>query len=89
MAVRLTQLSAAEVAARGKEIYERDIRPQVEADNFGKVVAIDVISGDYELADDVLASVRQLRVRQPAAEIWLLRVGFPSLRKLPSIFRQR
>ena len=29
----------------GKEIYERDIRPQVEADHFGEVVAIDVETG--------------------------------------------
>lgn len=89
MAVQLTQHSAAEVAARGKEIYERDIRPQVEADNFGKVVAIDVISGDYELGEDVLVSVPQLRARKPEAEIWLMRVGFPALHKMPSIFHSR
>ena len=82
MAVQLTQHSAAEVAARGKEMYERDIRSQVEADNFGKVVAIDVLSGDYELADDVLTSVRLLRVRRPEAGIWLVRVGSQTLHKI-------
>ena len=33
----------------GKEIYERDIRPQVEADHDGEVVAIDVESGSWAI----------------------------------------
>ena len=34
-----------EIARLGDEIYERDVRPQVEADHHGEVVAIDVESG--------------------------------------------
>ena len=31
----------------GKEIYERDILPHVEADHFGEYVAIDIETGDW------------------------------------------
>ncbi len=80
MAVQLTQYSAEEVAQRGQEIYERDIRSQVEADNFGKVVAIDVRTGEYELGDDAITTTSRLRLCHPEAEIWLVRVGHLSYR---------
>ena len=34
-----------EAVRLGKEIYERDILPQVESDHFGEYVAIDVETG--------------------------------------------
>jgi hypothetical protein len=43
-----------EIVQRGKEIYELDIRRQVEAGNDGRVVAIDVRSSEFELADDAI-----------------------------------
>ena len=72
--------SRAETARLGKAIYERDIRPQVEADHSGEYVAVDVESGSWAIAADVLAAARRLRVQQPAAiDVWLLRVGHRAL----------
>lgn len=34
-----------EIARLGDEIYERDIRPQVEGNRHGEIVSIDVDSG--------------------------------------------
>lgn len=68
--------SAEETARLGGEIYERDIRSHVEADHFGEYVAIDVYSGDYAIADSVLAAAGQLRNRHPDADGWLVRVGY-------------
>ena len=39
-----------EIARLGREIYERDIRRQVEADHDGDYVAIDVDSGEWAVA---------------------------------------
>ena len=69
-----------EIARLGKAIYERDIRQQVEADYHGKVVAIDVDSGDYAIADTGLAAADALRERRPAPDVWAVRVGYPTLR---------
>ena len=65
----------------GKEIYERDILPQVEADHFGEYVAIDVDSGDWEVADRERAAVDRLRKRHPGAvNVLCEHVGYRALR---------
>ncbi|MDE2893248.1 MAG: hypothetical protein OXN86_12170 [Chloroflexota bacterium] len=72
--------SADEIARLGDEIYERDIRPQVEAEHHGEYVAIDVESGCWGLSDDLRGAREQLRATQPdAADVWLLRVGHRTL----------
>ena len=52
---------AEETARLGDEIYDRDIRPQVEETCHGKIVAIDVDSGNYAVADTVVAAAERLR----------------------------
>ena len=72
--------SREETARLGKAIYERDIRPQVEADHDGKYVAVDVDSGSWAISNDVLAAARRLRAEHPEAiDVWLLRVGYRAL----------
>ena len=69
-----------ETARLGKEIYERDIRSQVEADHHGKVIAIDVDSGDWALGDNVLAATDRLREKRPGAvNVLSERVGHRAL----------
>ena len=69
-----------ETARLGDEIYERDIRTQVEADHHGEVVAIDVESGSWAIGDDVIAATDQLRAKgTDAVDVWLLRVGHRGL----------
>lgn len=57
-----------ETARLGDEIYERDIRPQVEADHHGEYVAIDVDSGGWAISDDLRAAAKRLRT-QPLARL--------------------
>ena len=71
---------AEETGRLGDEIYERDIRPQVEETHHGKIVAIDVDSGDYAIDDTGLAAAKRLLARDPDADIWCLRVGYGVLR---------
>ena len=72
-----------ETARLGDELYERDIRPQVEADHHGEVVAIDVESGSWAIGDNVIAATDQLRAQRPGAiDVWLLRVGSRALHHL-------
>ena len=67
------RLSKEEVARRGSEIYERQIRAVVEAGNQGRIVAIDVMSEEFELADSVLSAAAQLLVSgSPPSCCWLL-----------------
>ena len=72
-------LSLEETARLGDEIYERDIRRQVEDDHHGAIVAIDVDSGDFAIADTALAAADALRERRPAPDVWAVRVGYRAL----------
>lgn len=74
--------SAEETARRGDEIYEQRVRPLMERGNEGKVVAIDIETGDYVLADDALAASDQLLTRRHDAEIWCVRVGYRALHRI-------
>ena len=66
-----------ETGRLGKDIYQRDIRPQVEADHFRKVVAIDVDTGIWAMGHDLVEAVDGLREQSPdAVNVWCERVGF-------------
>jgi hypothetical protein len=54
-------LSREEVAQRAKQLYESKIRQKVEVEeNIGKMVIIDIETGDYEVDKTGLQASRQL-----------------------------
>ena len=66
-----------EIARRGQIFYENEIRRQVETpDNIGKIISIDIETGNYEIDDNLLESSRRLQQRYPHAIIWAERIGF-------------
>ncbi len=67
--------SKEEFARRGTEIYERRVRPQVEEGNQGKIVAIDIETGAFEVAEDTLTASDRLLTRCADAQIWCVRIG--------------
>ena len=65
----------------GREIYKRDILPKVKDDHFGEYVAIDVLTGEWEMADDEMDAVDRLRERCPdAVDVLCERVGYRAVR---------
>lgn len=75
MVSRQPLYSKEEFARRGDEIYESTIRPQVEADNYGKIVAIDIETGTFAIADDTLTASQKLLAKCPHAQTWVVRIG--------------
>ena len=70
-----------EAVRLGKEIYQRDILPQVVAHHFGEYVAIDVETGDWAVADTTRVVVERLRAQRPnAIDVLCERVGYRTLR---------
>jgi hypothetical protein len=84
MTVRQPRYSKEEHARLGTEIYEQQVRPIVEADNHGKIVAIDVDTGAFEVDSKSLPAINRLLARYPDAQIWCLRVGYPAVCKFGS-----
>ena len=80
-AVRYPRYSKEEAARRGIEIYERDIRSEVEADHNGEFVAIDIETGAWEIHCDQVVAGNRLRTRIPDAQTFLTRVGYGYIRR--------
>ena len=69
-----------ETTRLGREIYERDIKAQVESGHHGEYVAIDIDSGTWAMSGDALSAANRLRVQRPEAlDVFLLRVGHRAL----------
>ncbi|MFN7296681.1 MAG: hypothetical protein ACK5VA_06985, partial [Pseudanabaena sp.] len=72
MAVSPPRYSKEEFARRGGEIYETQVCPQVEMGNYGKIVAIDIETGNFEVADELLSATSSLFKRIPDAQPWIV-----------------
>ena len=70
-------LSPEEVARRAKQLYESSIRQQVELEkNIGKMVIIDIETGDYEVDETGLKASRSLSQKHPNARLFGIRIGY-------------
>jgi hypothetical protein len=75
MAFGQRRYSKEELAQRGQALYDSRIRQQIEVGNEGKIVAIDIETGDFEVSDDTLVASDKLLERNPAAQTWFIRIG--------------
>ncbi len=66
-----------EVAQRGREIYARRIRREVEPEHEGRFLVVDVTTGDYEIADEDLEASERLLKRRPDALLYGQPIGEP------------
>ena len=60
MTTRRPKYSKEEFAQRGDTLYETQIRAQVEEGNHGKIVAIDIETGAFEVDDTPRIAVDRL-----------------------------
>jgi hypothetical protein len=75
MVVRQRRYPKEELAKRGQELYESKIRQQVEAGNAGKIVAIDIETGEFEVDETIVPATNRLFERHPNAQPWVIRIG--------------
>ena len=72
-----SKFSDEEITQRGKELYDSQIRSQVETpENIGKIVSINIETGEYEIGDDLIVTSLKLRSKQSDAALWSERIGF-------------
>lgn len=80
-------LSDAEIVRRGRAIYDAQIRSLVEPAQNGRLVAIDIDSGDYEVADAAIDAMDRLDERHSDALYYIHRIGYPTAYTLGAIAR--
>lgn len=78
MSIISQQIQLQQFTKKGREIYKRlkeDLEPQYR----GKIVAIDVETGDYFLGNTVIEAGKKGRQKYPQKIFHFIRVGFPAV----------
>ena len=79
--LRKRRYSKEEFAQRGNELYQRAVRPKTQVSDAGKIVVIDIETGAWEMDTDEITAAKRLEARYPDAQIWMVRVGSPYVRR--------
>jgi hypothetical protein len=82
MAVQQLRYSKDEFVQRGTELYQSQIRSQVEEGNHGKIVAIDIETGAFEVSQNSISASDLLLAHHPAAQIWFVRIGHSAVHRI-------
>jgi len=70
-------LSSSEVARRAQELYDKKIRAEVEREeNIGKMVIIDIETGEYGVDKTGLSSAKKMRQEKPYARLFGIKIGY-------------
>jgi hypothetical protein len=73
-----------EIAARGRAIYEQQIRHKVEPEHIGKFLVVDIETGDYEMDEDGHAASRRAYQKKPTGVRYGMRIGYPAWGRIGS-----
>jgi hypothetical protein len=86
MSTNTLRYSPEEFSVKGTQIYQNQILPNLAKDSDGKIVAIDIETGEFELADTTLAAAAKMFERLPTAQLWFERVGAQSVHRFNSVY---
>ena len=73
-----TKYTPDEVGDIGDALYEASIRQQVEPDNIGKLVMIDIETGHWVIGTDRIEMARRAREARPNAVLYGIKIGYPA-----------
>ena len=83
-----TRLTATELGQRARNLYER-LRAEVETpENIGKLIVMDVESGDYEIDKLGIEASRHLQARHPGSPLYALRIGYKAVESLGGVLER-
>ena len=74
------EISAEDVEAFGKRVYEEKVRPTLNGadEPIGYFLSIDLDSEDWELDDKIHKAALRLLERRPDADVYTVRIGYPA-----------
>jgi hypothetical protein len=75
--IETTLWTAEKVISTGEKIYENNIRQVVEtADNIGKMLTLDVETGEYRIHDRGMENALELKQQRPMVKLYTLKIGY-------------
>ncbi|MEZ8218990.1 hypothetical protein B0813_002527 [Candidatus Fervidibacteria bacterium JGI MDM2 SSWTFF-3-K9] len=78
--VVVPNINPKEFSRKGEAVYER-LKDQIEREHYGKFIAIEPESGDYEIADRAIDAFLRLKERHPDKLLYGRRIGFLDRRR--------
>ena len=73
---------------RAHAFYER-LRPQIETpENIGKIIVMDVDSGDYGIDDAGIETSRRLQAQHPDATLYAMRIGYRAVEAIGGVLER-
>ena len=78
----LSSVEKEKLASKAREIYNRKYRRKLEATERGKVVAIEVESGEIFLGRTALEAGLKAREKYPDKIFYFIKVGYPAVHSL-------
>ncbi len=79
-----------EFGTRAHAIYDAELRHKLEPHEHGRYLALEVETGDYEIADRFRDANAKLRERHPLPTLfYTFRIGYPAAIKLGGHFVSR
>ncbi len=76
------ETSTTSLAQRGQQLYDQQIRAQVEDAHHGEFLVLHVDTGDYEIAEDELTALRRAQAKHPGAQFYFIRIGYAAAYRL-------
>lgn len=76
--VKTEPLSAKRIGQVGQQIYGH-LQPKLEPRYTGKIVAIDVESGDYFVGDTLHEAIQKGREKYPNRVFYSVKIGYPAV----------
>lgn len=85
MAAQAVSPTSNALGQRAVELYDR-LGPTIQTpENIGKLIVMDVDSGDYEIDYMGIETSRRLQARHPHATLYALRIGYKAVEALGGI----
>ena len=74
------RFSDEEIVRRANELYKERVRAQVETpENIGKILILDIETGEYEMDTDSLAANHRALAKHPGAALFGFRIGYDAV----------
>jgi hypothetical protein len=86
--IKVRKYPKEEFARRGDEVYASVVQPKLTAADKGKFVAVDIETGEFEIAENEMDACDKLNGRLPDSQIWMVRVGSRYLHRFGGRERQ-
>jgi hypothetical protein len=85
----MLELILSEFSQKGEEIYKANILPEISVEDLkGKIMAIEVDTGDYFIESTVVKAITLAQKKYPTKKFYLKRIGYRAVHSHKGVVKQ-